>query len=213
MEILLRQQKRVWAEHGYSLLELLVVLVIIGILATQVVFMLSSADGKVKGAAFNMRSDFNLARGEAVNRNQDVLIDFVFDSDTTYVDASGTRDGYRICVDDDVDSACTGADTIIKDVLFTELVQFYDAAGVNGPTVDINGDAWVVGDGVTFTADNFQMQPNGTSNKAGTIYTYVPNSGDPTDMEAPPYAVVVGSTTGRVRLLRWSLTSTAWTTK
>ena len=213
MKVFSWQQKKVWEDRGYSLLELLVVLVIIGILATQVVFMLSSADSKAKGAAFNMRSDFNLARAEAVNRNQNVLVDFVFNSDTTYVDASGTRDGYRICLDDDVSGTCTGGDTNIKDVLFTELVQFYDAAGVDGPTVDINGDPWVVGDGVTFTADNFQMQPNGTSNKAGTIYAYVPNGGDPTDMEAPPYAVIVGATTGRVRLLRWNLSSTAWTSK
>jgi hypothetical protein len=40
--------------------------------------MFTDPTAKVKAAAFEMRGDFNLARGEAVRRNQDILVDFLF---------------------------------------------------------------------------------------------------------------------------------------
>ena len=63
--------------RGFSLVELMAVLVIISILATGVVFMLADPTAKVKAAAFEMRGDFNLARAEAVRRNDNILVQFV----------------------------------------------------------------------------------------------------------------------------------------
>ncbi|MGB3647940.1 MAG: GspH/FimT family pseudopilin, partial [Desulfobulbales bacterium] len=56
----------------------MVVLVIVGILAIGVVFMFADPTAKVKAAAFEMRGDLNLARAEAVRRNENILVDFVF---------------------------------------------------------------------------------------------------------------------------------------
>ena len=56
--------------RGFSLVELMVVMVIVGILATSVVFMFADPTAKVKAVAFEMRGDFNLARGVAVKENK-----------------------------------------------------------------------------------------------------------------------------------------------
>ena len=68
-------QKRL--AQGFTLIELSVVMAIVCILATGVVFMYSNPTAKVKGVAFAILTDLNWARSESVNRNQDVLIDFV----------------------------------------------------------------------------------------------------------------------------------------
>ena len=65
--------------RGFSLVELMVVMVIVGILATGVVFMFADPTAKVKAAAFNMLGDLNRARSEAVSRNEDVLVEFLND--------------------------------------------------------------------------------------------------------------------------------------
>jgi len=108
--------------RGFSLIELMVVLVIVGILAIGVVFMFADPTAKVKAAAFEMRGDLNLARAEAVRRNDNILVDFVFTAcsqadvdsgacaavcgkvDKAGFDAcysgAGTNQGYVICSED-----------------------------------------------------------------------------------------------------------------
>jgi prepilin-type N-terminal cleavage/methylation domain-containing protein len=198
-------------QSGYTLVELMVVLVIVGILATQVVSALTSDVTKIKGASFRMRNDFNLARSEAVNRNQDVIVTFQI----------GAVDGYRIWIDDAPaggDGIYTaGADTLIKDMTLDSQVQFYDTAAVNGPPLD--GAASGAGnnppagcDGVTFGADDFTMRNDGTSNKNGTVYLYVPDPANHAVMRAAPFAVIMGSNC-RTRLVRWRTDLAAWSTK
>ena len=114
--------------NGFSLVELMVVLVIAGILAFGVVMSFTNPTAKVKAAAFEMRGDFNLARAEAVRRNQNILVDFVFTAcnkadvaslacavvcskvDKAGFDAcysgAGSNQGYVICFDEDGDNDC-----------------------------------------------------------------------------------------------------------
>ena len=73
------EPKTEYSANGFTLVELMVVLVVVGILATGIVFMFNNPIAKVKAEAFDMRGSFNLARAEAVSRNTDVLIDFVND--------------------------------------------------------------------------------------------------------------------------------------
>ena len=109
------ESRQKYPANGFTLVELMVVLVVVGILATGIVFMFNNPTGKVKAEAFDMRGNFNLARAEAVSRNLDVLIDFV-------------NDGYDICIDASADSDCSDepADNFIKEVTFSNRVQYYD---------------------------------------------------------------------------------------
>ena len=193
-------------ERGFTLLELMIVVVIVGILATQIVTGWRSSVPKVKNAAFSMRGDFNYARGEAAKRNENVLIDFFVKGEPMNdappaAPVNMSNDGYRICLDNNGDS---GSQATIPPPL---------------------PDSWN-GTSVSFGSNRFEMKPDGTSNKGGIVYLYVPNqevlstlpipaSGtpDPADViDAPPFAVVV-SFIGRVRLVRWRNDIPGWSRK
>ncbi len=66
---------------------------------------------------------------------------------------------------------------------------------------------------VKFDDDRFEMKADGTSkNKAGTVYIYATDPGDPTQIRAHPFAVVV-SHIGRVRITRWDSIKDEWDPK
>lgn len=207
----MRKKNRLKMVPGFSLVELIVVMTIALILAVSVVSMFSGISNKLKGEAFALRGDLNLARAEAVNRNTNVLVQFVFNS------GAASQDGYNICVDGDTSHVCGdhGSDVAIKNVLFAKEVQFYDPDPLpaGGPTQTPGGTSLALDNGIIFASDYFYMQPDGTvlGGTGGTVVIYVPRAGSsPVVMEADPYAVVV-SNTGRVRLERWR--GSAWATK
>lgn|GEM_PF-999273 len=198
--------------YGFTLTEVLVVMVIVGILATGVVFMFADPTAKVKAAAFEMLGDFNLARAEAVRRNDDILIQFVDSAEETcskettalFADcfAGGNFHGYVMCfnenqgADDDCsDEGATATDLeekIIKTVLFRNAVQFYKPVGgtlpssPTGPTPNNSPDgvALVTDDGITFGSGGkfIYMNSNGTSSDTGSVIVYLPKDGDPTTL-------------------------------
>ena len=65
--------------HGFTLIEVLIVMVIVGILATSVVFMFANPSAKSKNQAFTLLGELNMARSEAVNQNEDVTVEFLDD--------------------------------------------------------------------------------------------------------------------------------------
>ena len=209
---------------GFTLIELMIVVVIIGILATGVVTMFADPVAKVKAVAFNMRGDINLARAVAVAENEDVLIDFLFDveqecqKDITKCVNAGDSDGYIICIDldDPVNNICDATDTIIRISLFREEVQFYNptATPPGGPGMTPGGVATIIGKTGVITDDGgataigfFIMEPDGTLEDTITddinIVVYVPQPGDHNIIKGAPYVIVVNASTGRVRLERW----------
>jgi len=202
--------------HGFSLVELMVALVIVGILTIGVVMSFTNPIAKVKAVVFEVRGDFNLAKSASVKENEDVLIDFIL----------GAEDGYQICFDTDDDGDCSNeaADDIIKEVTFPREVQFYDFADgtafpSNGPTATPTGislDSVVKKDGIVFinpldaldTANNISFSSNGTSNKYGSVIIYFPADSSTAEgrktIRGKPYATVINSvSTGRITLSRW----------
>ena len=193
--------------RGFTLIEMMVVIVIAGILATAAIFAMNSGAGKVRGAAFRLRGDLNLARSEAVNRNRQVLVEFL-----------PGRPGYVVCIDSDADNVCTdeAAANVIKDVSFATGVFFYPTVAVGGPTVeaDADGGGWGANtdnDGVRLgsdtdnsdDSDNFLSFGNdGIPSTTGTIYLYYSDQAFGA-IGYGPFAVDLGST-GRARILRWN---------
>jgi Tfp pilus assembly protein FimT len=173
--------------------------------------MFTDPTAKVKGVAFSLLTDLNLARSEAVNRNQDVLVDFTL----------GTRDGYLVCFDTDSDKDCNDElpENVIKNVLFRREVQFYDCTSAppypeNGPSRTPSGTNLAGKNGLIFGGpDYIKWQPDGTSGDNGSIIIYHPASENPQQVKGNPYAAVISSAaTGRMRLMRWRKQS-GWSKK
>ena len=188
--------------QGFTLIELCVFMTVLSILATGIVYMYTNPTAKVKGVIFNILTDLNLARSESVNRNQNVLVDFIL----------GDKDGYLICLDTNSDRDCNDelAENIIKEVLFRKEVQFYDCTSappypVNGPTKTPSGTKLAGKNGLIFGGPNYlKWQPDGTSGDNGSIIVYHPAPQNPQEVKGAPYAAVISSaSTGRMRLMRW----------
>ena len=188
--------------QGFTLIELCVFMTVVCIIATGIAYMYTNPTAKVKGVIFNILTDLNLARSESVNRNQNVLVDFIL----------GDKDGYLICLDTDSDKDCNDelAENIIKEVLFREEVQFYDCTSappypVNGPTKTPSGTKLAGKNGLIFGGPNYlKWQPDGTSGDNGSIIVYHPAPQNPQEVKGAPYAAVISSaSTGRMRLMRW----------
>lgn len=176
--------------QGFSLLELLIVMVIAGILATQVVIGFTSSSRKVKSSAFMMRSDINLARAEAVNRNMDVNIELL--DNNNFGGNIGVRDGYRLWANTEM----------IKEVHFNKKVQYYQAAATDGPTLaDVTAFKW------TFSGTDLAMLSNGTSDESGKIYIFAPENSDFTKMQAVPLKIEIEQTAGRAWIETWNKAS------
>jgi prepilin-type N-terminal cleavage/methylation domain-containing protein len=189
--------------QGFTLIELCIVISVICILATGTAFMFTNPTAKVKVVMFNVLTDLNFARSESVNRNQDILVDFIL----------GEKDGYLICFDTDSDKDCNDelAENVIKKVLFRAEVQFYDCTSAppypaDGPTKTPSGTTLAGKNGLIFGGPNYiKWQPDGTSGDNGSIIVYHPASNNPQQVKGNPYAAVISSAaTGRIRLMRWS---------
>lgn len=162
--------------RGFTLTEVIVVMVIVAILATGVVFMFADPTAKVKAAAFELRGDLNLARAEAVRRNDDILVDFIFTAepecskkDKASFDAcfsgSGNNEGYVICFDEDSDNDCSDEvlaasaaddleEKIIKTVIFKDPVKFFAEISGSLPSSPTGPTPNSAPDGITLVGNN-----------------------------------------------------------
>ena len=204
---------RMKSTDGFSLVELMVVMVIVAILATGVVFMFANPSAKVKNQSFTMLGEFNMARSEAVSKNTDTIITFL----------PGTVDAYRIWIDDNGTAGYQVGDTLLRYTQFPVEVQFYDKNATDGPNVNPEDgalldmeDADTDDDGVEFDGLNecvFTSMGTATLANTGYVYIYYPASAtEHVKMRAAPYALVVSPITGSVKIRRWT-DAGAWSTK
>jgi prepilin-type N-terminal cleavage/methylation domain-containing protein len=202
--------------RGFSLVELMVVVAILGILSLAAGVSMNTAKTKLKTFVFNAKTRFNQARFEAVKRSRDVYLDFDFD------DINGIDDRFTIWVDENNDEAYVEAD---GDVIIGEPVVFksQSSLGQYGPEIYSNSPAMIyggpgddgpgstktIGTGVSVAGDRFKFRPNGDSS-SGTVYFYFPQKfEDKKEVKAGPWAIIV-SPVGRIRIDEWQSGGMGW---
>ena len=218
--------------QGFSLIEVMVVMIIVAIPATGVVFMFANPTAKVKAEGFQMLGNFNLARSEAVGRNQNTLVQFLDTAQETCDKkdwdvfkecfSGGTFHGYVICLDEDGDNDCENEvqatapatpaevaevaedleEKIIKTIIFKEFVKYYEIGGTP-PT-----------DGPSNAPNGDTLTSNNGITFGGDYFSMVSN-GTSSDtgtvviyypdggaIRGKPYALVMSSV-GNMQLFRW----------
>ena len=221
------------SNQGYSLIELLIVVVILGILAVSIGVNLSSRATKTKSFVFTIRAKFQQAKMEAVKRGRNVYIDFDFNDDdpTTAVGVgNGVVDnGFTIWVDEDKNDGndyVDGTDSLINSftsgnnvytVEFENIsstgndgIEIYTTAVSGGPGPGDGPKGAPIDPGVTAAAYRFKMNPDGTS-VAGRVYLYwaTTDGGGNKSVNIGPYAITV-NTVGRIKISSWKKNDGKW---
>jgi len=169
---------------GFSLIELMVVIAILGIMGAIVLPALINPENKSKKAARELMGDMQLARMSAIKTNQNHAI--IFDS---------VSDSYSICSDPGADTLWSNIadNTIIKTITFTGYaagIKYGKGVATTNATVD--GGAFPA-DFVSYNSNVLTFNSRGTCS-AGYVYLFYGNAS---------YAVGT-RTTGIVKIYRWS---------
>jgi len=197
-------------QKGFTLMELLVVAVIIGILTSMAIYSLKVSNEKI--ACNNVYSAMQIAKMRAISTARDAYVDF---------DMNGGQvsDGFfTVYLDTDQDGAFGEVNNGNGDNEFTESnFAMPDSSGGfpgialplrvaygKSPTMGANGPTGqaIPADGVSANGNRFKFVSRGTASIAGSVYAY-----DTDDARGVGCAVIV-SPTGIIR--KWTWDGASW---
>jgi prepilin-type N-terminal cleavage/methylation domain-containing protein len=177
----MRQENFSKSFSGFTLVEVMTVIAIMGIMAATSITMLIKAEPRARKVARELMGDMQTTRISAIKTNQDWAI--------VFIPATST---YYICSDrgsDNVWSTIIASNTIKKTVSFTNYGAVQFGSGI--ANASMSGGAF--GDGVSYNSNVLTFNSRGTCS-SGYVYLFY---GDAS------YAVGTLST-GIVRIRRWS---------
>ncbi len=199
-----RKDKGVLGFQGFSMIELMIVVAILGILGVVVGVYINTADAKLRSFAFNVGSRFKQAKFEAIKNGFNVYLDFDLNNDNA-IDGNS----FTIWSDNNKDGNYDPpGEKVGADVVFPEGTEIYDPADASGGPPDIDGApaSSVLTDIFNGVADSGDLRirftPGGAAENA-TVYIYSPRlTGGGKKVAAGPWAIIVNSV-GRIQLAEW----------
>lgn len=171
-----RERKMPAQERGVSLIELLVVMSIVGVLATLAAPSLSSFvdSTRLNGATNLLLGDLNRARSEAIKRNGRVLLCIRNAAGNACATTTNWAVGWLVCADLDADGTCdanTASDPnpmLVRGPLDSKLTMaFNGTTSVSAIRFNANGSTteqsqFTLRKGTTGTAKTVSIQTTGS---------------------------------------------------
>ncbi|RLB66393.1 MAG: hypothetical protein DRH03_12260 [Deltaproteobacteria bacterium] len=192
-------KKKSTRESGFTLVELMVVIVIIAVIAGFTMAEINSSSYKLKGAAQTLRAKMQQAKLLAVKENCNVFVDFD-------LDGAGAIDSFYTLWQDldgdgNYDTGVTPPE-LLETVNLPQRIAFGRvASGDGGPGTSASETAST--DIVSFSGDSIRFSPQGTGSQ-GWAYLCAPG-----DDSAGTYAVG-SNNVGRIQTRKWVTNDNRW---
>ncbi len=191
------------SEKGFTLVELMVVIVIIAVVAGFTMTEINSSSYRLKGAAQTLRAKMQQAKLLAVKENCMAYVDFDLNG------SGGIDSFYTIWQDLDGDGSYDTGVTppeLVGTVNLPQRIAFGAvASGDGGPTKSASntGSTAPTTNIVSFSGDSIRFSPQGTGSQ-GWAYLHAPG-----DDSAGTYAVG-SNNVGRIRTRKWVTNGNKW---